>query len=308
MTKIVEYDSKMNKLSFGKFKEKELDIFFSICYKMKNQGTTEVLLTFQELKELSSYQNRNLERFIDDLKNTYKKLLNITLEIETEKKTVGFVLFTWYEMDKENRNITISVNEKYKFILNDLTKFTKFDLLEFVSLKSSYAKNMFKVLKQFDKLNYTNWYIIQLDEFKRILDIPSSYKMYDIDKRVLAPILVQLEPYFKNLEVTKIKKGVKVNSLKFTWKSKEKKTSIKLIKKKKSLGETDLLLHELEQISNKESKICNDIPKEEIIKIKITLEDYEALYISYLDRIEEKDNIFIRKSFDINNKNKYEII
>ncbi|MGL5049171.1 MAG: hypothetical protein ACRC6E_00885, partial [Fusobacteriaceae bacterium] len=45
-----------------------------------------------------------------------------------------------------------------------------------------------------------------------------------------------------------------------------------------------------------------------IDRIKITEEDYEALYLQYLKKIGEKHNIFIKKSFDINNRKKYEII
>ncbi|MGL5902987.1 MAG: replication initiation protein [Cetobacterium sp.] len=304
MKRIVEYDSKMNELNFGKFKEKELDLFFSICYKMKNQGTNEISLSFQELKELSNYSNRNLDRFTKDLQNTYKKLLNITMQIENENYIEGFTIFTSYKIKKEEREISIKVNEDYRFILNDITKFTKFDLMDFISLKSSYSKNMFKLLKQFDKANNNNWYIIKIDEFKKMLNIPESYKMGSIDQKVLSPILDQLEPYFSDLKLEKIKKGVKVESLKFIWKNKKEKKIIVPIKKKKSLGEEELLEYEN---SIQKFEVENIIFKNNVEKIKISFEQYEQLYLAYLEQIGEKHNVFIRKSFDINNKDKYDI-
>lgn len=237
MKKIVEYDSKMNQLNFGKFKEKELDIFFSICYKMKNEDTNEVTLSFQDLKELSKYTNRNLERFITDLKAVYKKLLSITMELENEKYIEGFTLFTSYKIKKEEREISIKVNEDYKFVLNDIGKFTKFDLLEFVNLKSSYAKNIFKLLKQFDNEDKNNWYQIKLDNFIEIMGIPNHYKMGNIDQRVLKPTLEQLKTLFQGLEIEKIKKGRNIDSLKFTWKSRREKKEdiidIQPVKRKK---------------------------------------------------------------------------
>lgn len=307
MGKIVEYDSKMNELNFGKFKEKELDLFFSICYKMKNEGLNEVTLTFQELKELSNYSNRNLDRFVKDLESTYDKMLNIKIRTETKTTITKIILFTRYKIEKEDRIVKIKIHEDGKYLLNDIEKFTKFDLMEFVSLKSSYAKNMFKILKQFDNEDSYNWYQIKIDDFKVMLDIPKSYKMIDIDKRVLSPILEQLKSYFLGLKLEKIKKGVKVESLKFTWKAKKKKKQaeeIQAIKKRNSIGEKELQEHQEQNKEIKKEKKKID----QVDKIKISKENYEELYKKYLEEIKQKHNLAARKIFDTMNKSKYEVI
>lgn len=309
MGKIVEYDSKMNELNFGKFKEKEMDLFFSICYKMKNEGLNEVTLTFQELKELSNYSNRNLDRFIKDLESTYDKMLNIKIRTETKTTITKIILFTRYHIEKEDRTVRIKIHEDGKYLLNDIEKFTKFDLMEFVSLKSSYAKNMFKMLKQFDNEDSYNWYQIKIDDFKVMLDVPKSYKMIDIDKRVLSPILEQLKPYFPKLKLEKIKKGVKVESLKFTWKAKKKKQveEIQAIKKRSSIGEKELEEHQEQfQEIKKENNSMDQVEK--IDKIKISKADYENLYKKYLEENNIKHSLSVRKIFDTMNKIKYEVI
>lgn len=320
MKKIVEYDSRINELNFGKFKEKELDLFFSICYKMKNEGINEVVLTFQELKELSSYTNRNLERFTKDLESTYDKLLDIKIRNETKKRIEKFVLFTKYVIEKEDKLIKIKLNEEFSFVLNDIGKFTKFDLIEFTSIKSSYAKNMFKILKQFEHNgNKEKWFEIKLELLKERLAIPKSYKMTHIDSFVLAPILEQLTSLFLGLKVEKIKKGRNIDSLKFTWKSrrgqKDDIIEIQPVKKKKAtLGEKELQEHEKEQLENtileleKKKKVKN-IPSDPIIELKkISKKDYENLYKDYLERLGEQHNLYMRKSFDFINKTKYEVI
>ncbi|MGL6169107.1 MAG: replication initiation protein, partial [Fusobacteriaceae bacterium] len=145
MGKIVEYDSKLNNLNFGKFKEKELDLFFAICYKLKEQGLDEITLSFQELKELSNYSRNDVKRLICDIESTYTKLLDIKLEIIISPKVrEKFVLFTKYRIDEEKKEMTIQLHKEYSFVLNDIDKFTKFDLIEFSNLKSSYARNMFR--------------------------------------------------------------------------------------------------------------------------------------------------------------------
>ena len=47
------------------------------------------------------------------------------------------------------------------------------------------------------------------------MDIPSSYQMNDIDKRVLKPSLKELQPYFEDIFITKVKKLRKVTNIIF---------------------------------------------------------------------------------------------
>ncbi|MGL6100884.1 MAG: RepB family plasmid replication initiator protein, partial [Fusobacteriaceae bacterium] len=46
----VKYNNNLNLFSFAGFKEKELDIFFTICYKLKERGDNIVEINFNELK------------------------------------------------------------------------------------------------------------------------------------------------------------------------------------------------------------------------------------------------------------------
>ena len=97
-----------------------------------------------------------------------------------------FVLFTKYKIDKDKKTVNIAVNEDFYWVLNELTqKFTKFELSEFISLKSTYSKECYRRLKQYRN---TGMWIVEIDEFRRLLDIPNSYKSGNIDQRVLKPI------------------------------------------------------------------------------------------------------------------------
>ncbi|MGL5936079.1 MAG: RepB family plasmid replication initiator protein, partial [Cetobacterium sp.] len=195
------------------------------------------------------------------------------------------------------------------FILNEITKFTKFDLEEFTNLKSSYARNMFRLLKQFDNKNLKEcWYQIKLDDLKLMLDIPSSYKMFNIDQRVLFPVLEELKPLFPNLKLEKIKRGVKVDSLKFTWKPKKKQAEeIQAIKKRNSIGEKELEKYQerFEELQEEKNEID---PVEKIEKIKISKVDYEDLYTKYLEENNIKHNTAVKKIFNTMNRSKYEVI
>ena len=386
---IIKYHNDMNKVSFAGFKEKELDLFFSICQKMKDKGTNEIVFSFSDLRKLSQYSNRSIERFYSDLDRVYKKMLELNLKYEDEKEIRRFVLFSRYIIKKDEQIIIIKASEDFEYILNKLIgTFTKFDLVDFVSLKSVYSKNMFKLLKQWESKKNVKY---EVQVLREILGVPSKYTTSNFNDRVLKPIMDELPKYFNDLCLEKLKTGKKVTHLKFTWSSRKEEIKEaekieveisekldKVIKKGiknrflaklltinniekllKIFEENDLIkgllwaYKEVRQdistleyliktirtgIEKKEKKIIvkptekiedifdktfEEIPlnfEEEtiknknqeieipIIKEKVTIEQYEELYKKYLEENNTTHNPFIRKAFDISNKNKYEII
>lgn len=216
----VRYSNVMNNVSFSGFKEKELDLFFSICFKLKEYGANELILDFEELKELSNYQHRGLQRFYKDLDQVYKKLLELNFRYEDEEKITRFVLFNRYDVEKKKKVVSIKINEDFKYILNGLTEmYTKFDLLDFVNLKSVYSKNTFKLLKQWETTKKAEF---EVDKFRELLGVPETYNTDNFNKRVLKPVLEELQHCFKNLKVEKIRTGRTITKLKFSWVGKRK--------------------------------------------------------------------------------------
>lgn len=203
MSNLVVYKDKLNTIPLRSFNSKEMDLFFSICSRMRNEELNTVTFDFEDLKELSNYKMTAKNHFVSDLENIYSKLIQLDFRIETEEKIIKFVLFTKYEIDKRKETISIRVNDEFKYILNSIfDDFTKFELEEFTLLNSSYSKTTYRLLKQFRQSGY---YIVKIDEFRRLLDVPESYKMSDIDKRILNQIKKELPLYFKNLRITKLK-------------------------------------------------------------------------------------------------------
>ncbi|MEJ7307199.1 replication protein Rep, partial [Staphylococcus epidermidis] len=64
---------------------------------------------------------------------------------------------------------------------------------------------------------HTGYMKIKIDDFRERLDIPKSYRMTDINKNVLKPIVTELNSTFNNLHINKIKakKGRKIEWLEF---------------------------------------------------------------------------------------------
>ena len=181
-----------------------------------------MVFTFSELKTISDYKYNGKKRFATELdKLVYEKLLNVkyhytTIENGKEVKKGG-VLFPTYKIIEADEMLYLGVNSELEYFLNDLTKeFTRFELEEFLSLRSAYAKNMYKHLKQWRTVGKKE---IPIEIFRELLDIPESYTMRSITQRVLAPIETELSPIFKGLKINKIHhgRGNKVKALEFTF-------------------------------------------------------------------------------------------
>ncbi len=204
MNEVVKYQNQLNATPLRNFKAVDLDFLMLLCHKFREKGTETIQFDLTEIKELSNYKFTGQDRFIKDLVGMNKKLLNCDFIFRDENKIVQFVLFTKFEIDSNRETLTVRVNDEFAFLLNDLGReFTRFELDEFVHIKSSYAKECYRRLKQY---RTTGEWIVKLDEFRRLLDIPDSYKMSDIDTRVLKPIKEELSPLFSNFKITKIKK------------------------------------------------------------------------------------------------------
>lgn len=199
----VKHANELNNVPMRDFNAKEMDLFFSLCAKMKDKGAQKVRFDFESLRELSDYKPTATKRFSDDLESVYDKMLHLTYRTYENGIREKFVLFTGFKIDENEQYVEVSVNPDLRQILNELTsEFVKYELVEFTSIRSSYAKTMYRLLKQYRS---TGFFKSKIEDFRELLDIPKSYQMSDIDSRVLKPIKKELSEFFDPLKIKKIK-------------------------------------------------------------------------------------------------------
>ncbi|HBI1614289.1 TPA: replication initiation protein [Enterococcus faecalis] len=225
----VKYRNELNMITLKKFNAKEMDLFFALCARMKDKGLNNIVFSFEELKELSDYRTTAIKAFTDDLDSLYSKMLQLTYrdEYDDDGSFRRFVLFTSFDVNVKKQTVEVSINPKLEGILNGLTtEFSKFELSAFTSLRSTYAKTLFRLLMQYRS---TGYYVVNIEEFRELLNIPDYYQMGNIDQKVLKPAMKELNNYFENLELIKVKakKGNKIAKLEFMFTGlKNNKTSI----------------------------------------------------------------------------------
>lgn len=198
----VKYHNDVNSVSLQKFTPNELDILMVIMSRMRDHGEDEITFTFDYLKKLVKWQRKqDIKTFALALDRTYKKLIQCNIRLGDSREWIRFVLFTRYRISLEKQTISIKVNAEFRFVLNELSSnFTRFELDEFTGLKSSYAKEFYRRMKQFRS---TGCWQVSLEEFKRLMDIPERYSIDVIDSRVFAPILSELGKQY-HLKIKKL--------------------------------------------------------------------------------------------------------
>ena len=206
---IVKYSNQFNNQALRKFTALDLDLLMAIASRVRDKGTDEVAFTFEELKRLAGLQrNMTNDEFAKQIANVNRRLLALNFEFQNEEHDIiQFALFAGFVTSPTKRTLTVSVNSRFSFLLNDLTsQFTRFELAEFTALRSSYAKECYRRLKQYRQ---TGVWKVSLEDFRRLLDVPESYQTRDLNKRVLKPIQDELGPLL-NLVVHKKfhKKGI----------------------------------------------------------------------------------------------------
>lgn len=227
---IVKFHNDLNKIKFNEFNLYDYKIFFVACVKVLEKGDNLIEIDFSELRKILELTKRNTvstEYLENMILETANKLSKINFNIENRFFKGFSTLFTDFYIPKEGeKKLYVRINEKTKYILNNLVRnFTLANLQLLNSLTSKYSYRLYLELKQFENIDDKNkfekdgrfycWRNFEIENFREIMDIPESYKMNDIDKRVLKPSLKELQPYFEDIFITKVKKLRKVTNIIF---------------------------------------------------------------------------------------------
>ncbi|MDJ1089979.1 replication initiation protein [Macrococcoides caseolyticum] len=231
MIDLVKYHNNLNSVVFGKFTANEMNLFFSIISQVRDKGDSVIKFTWNDLRNLSQYKPTHIDRFVNDLDKTYRKMLELNYgQTFIEKNRISynrFVLFTSFNItcdgdeqgniDVSKGLVTLKINPELRHILNDLEQWTQYSLEDFIKLKSTYSKTVFRLLKQFRTTGYLK---LSIEEFKEQLNVPASYRMSHINKKIIEVVENELTTHFDNLKIKKLKakkKGSPVVAIEFYW-------------------------------------------------------------------------------------------
>ena len=303
----VYYDNKMNLLAFKNLDKVEANLFFSIVARFNDKGAEKLKLNFSEIAEFISdnkYTSKELSKLIND---GVGKVVQSAIKWEmTPTKTAYFTLFNEFLVDDENNTLEASINSRFLFMLNNFKdgNFTMLELAEFSSLKSKYTQTLYRLLKQF---RFTGFRSIKWAEFIEIMDIPTSYRMFDIERQILKPAIAELtqeadifnqnNPIFKKLTYKKIRgkgRGRPVEKIEFYFmpeidEKEEQKKNEKALQYIAQDIKKEQMLKELKR-SSQEPKKINPLTGQEITG----LEPYRLRNMRFKNQFGEYDILKIQ--------------
>ncbi|MGY3767094.1 replication initiation protein [Vagococcus vulneris] len=214
---LVVYKNELNSVSFKGLSPVEMDLFFAVCSQAKETNSLTVRMDLDKVRRISGQYTQSLDRFMAFIEQMNDNIQGTSMKVKTDSYVESYALFTYYKID--NNDLVVDVNPRLAHVINNIkSDFTQYELDEFVNINSKYTKTIFRQLKQFKD---TGLYIVSMDKFKFLLDVPKSYRMTDIDRQILNPSLSELSNIFENLKLEKIKSGRKISKLKFTFKKQE---------------------------------------------------------------------------------------
>ena len=318
MKKIVKYNNELNKLNMSNLKEKELELFYAICCRLKDIGTEEITLDITNFKKEFNISNKiDKNRFREYIKSVHKKFSEFKITFETEDEIETLLFFKKFKTNIKTNTMIISINKEYTNILNNLVQcYTQFSFLEYQSLKSKYSKILMPQLAQWNSIKKVEFSKSQLFE---ILGVPEScrLKTSNFNVKVLNPIKKELKEIFYNLKVKPIKNTGgnsknEIGAYLFTWSDKTKKENIieaevktlEISKKLKNLLDEAIKnprLEILEKASTIEYLLKHYSENILILGIKQLLNSNiktkiktRKYLVTILDKIKEKENIKIK--------------
>lgn len=219
MTKeIVKYHNDLNTVVMRGRTSEEMNFFFAIIAKIRDKGTETVQFNTNELKELTRFADEHKQRWEDTMLSAANKIIKLNYVERTTQKISIMVLFSRFDVYPETKKIVVEITKNFEYIVNQLTgHFTTYELAEFTQIKSTYAKTMYRILKQWRTVGEKKFTI---EKLRMILEVPESYTNGMVNKRIIKKIEKELSALFVNFKVKVIKantQGNPITGYKFTW-------------------------------------------------------------------------------------------
>ena len=287
----IAYKNDLNAINLNGLSETQMNIFFTLLERLQYSQDNTIKIELNELYELAQIPLST--EFRKSILERLKVLQNYTFMYDpSPTKTAQLVILPYLEIDSEQKIIKAEVMPQFKerYLTSDFGKgkWTKYDLMEFVYLPSTYTKTIYRFLKQWRTKG--EWEI-SYNDFKDILGIPHSYQASDIDKQIIKPSIKVLSEIthtlfdtertpFENLKCEKIKNGRKIETLIFRFKpqyNKEPQQKAQTIATQEPQKLEPIFIQRLREIQKKEAIIYNN-QEYFILKIEKLNEHFSILF------------------------------
>lgn len=218
---IIVYDNTFNKTSLTIFTKIQINVLFAVLSYMrdnapKNANEYKAVFDFNKIRERSGNKNLHTSR----IKSALDKLLKTQIEYYRDGEFTVANVFSHYKVNDDGKveiGLTPYMGEKLNLKSHG---YTILNLDDFVMIENAYAKDLYRLLRQF---KHTGLLSMRKKDFLKFFNPPKSYNEYDIIRKILMPAIEDNKKYFENLKVNIEDNKVLPEVLCFTFKKHEKK-------------------------------------------------------------------------------------
>ena len=225
---------KLNKeflgIELGFLNKKELELLYILCLAYKERQVQSIKIHIREIKELMSsgekeVRKTDIQTYVETL---HKRLAKVN--IRTDKSGISGTLNLFEYVITDTRDfetgivtIIAKVTDTAMNFFNNLegkrNKYLRFLIEDAIKLKGKYSTLLLPHLIACSKSKELE---ITFENLEEILGIKGKYtRKTDFNKRILKPVVEELEIIFKDLKVKALKKNEldprKITHYKFSW-------------------------------------------------------------------------------------------
>ena len=225
---------KLNKeflgIELGFLNKKELELLYILCLAYKERQVQSIKIHIKEIKKLMSsgekeVRKTDIENYVETL---HKRLAKVNIRADKKGISGTLNLFEYVITDTrdfETGIVTIiaKVTDTAMNFFNNLegkkNKYLRFLIEDAIKLKGKYSALLLPHLIACSKSKKLE---INFENLEEILGIKGKYtRKTDFNKRILKPVVEELEIIFKDLKVKGLKKNEldprKITHYKFSW-------------------------------------------------------------------------------------------
>lgn len=314
---------KLNKeflgIELGFLNKKELELLYILCLAYKERQVQSIKIHIKEIRELMSsgekeVRKTDIQNYVETL---HKRLAKVN--IRTDKSGISGTLNLFEYVITDTRDfetgivtIIAKVTDTAMNFFNNLegkrNKYLRFLIEDAIKLKGKYSTLLLPHLIASSKAKE---FEITTESLEEILGIKGKYtRKTDFNKRILKPVVEELEIIFKDLKVKGLKKNEldprKITHYKFTWTN-----NINYDDKKEETS----FFYEIEETNNNDKKEYSKIFTDNVIDKteEIEVAEVKVEAVEETDDLKEcelyiKRNIFAEINFNSIKKEVKEII
>lgn len=192
---------KVNFLS-GEMDKSTKIILREIIKQIIKDGTDVVALDYQRLQHCIENEKESCQPLGEQILTKFDRISRIKYMRETEQKYEISSLFNKVNMNKEQKTVSVTLNPATESYFNRLavSHWTPDEVTEYITMPSEYAKNLFMLLR----LSHENCCLITVTDLRRVLNVPESVGISDLEHEILEPAIEENKGIFPNLQFQEI--------------------------------------------------------------------------------------------------------